>query len=428
MGLFDFIKKKFSDVADQAGSKGTSSQGGTLSEVEIVGESFYVEAFKQLRNQLSLSSGDYAQVEVTLVNEPGNPHAKDGKAVAVYVLTHKVGHVSSWTAQFVFDELAVRGGSRTLPGRIYFGDLRENPPRNSVSIKYSVQTKTPKQTEQAVKRQLSEERKREDGEILKKDFLRNPNWSEHTLVPGDDVVFSGFSQFVELPKLVDHIIPAAPKTGISLLVLHPKQIADSAKLRDWLVKGKPATDLDTFLKFNPDFAKYFNAASGEFHMPTAVTGRKRKVAEPPLPTIAFEYDTYRGMSSKKMPSDIVLLPQQTLSTYPTSTVYGSFNWRLSDLKNYQAEILSLFDEAQGKFTDGVVLRGVLREIDLDGQTRIAYQFRGQTIALVPLNETATMLRDGKSWRSGTTLALLNLDFKGTLKGQHDCGLTEKYKL
>jgi hypothetical protein len=415
------------DVAEQAVTASPSGQGGTLSEVEIVGESFYVEAFRLLRTQLSMASGDESQVQVTLANEEGNPHAKEGKAVAVYVLSHKVGYVASWTAQFVFDELASSGGSRTFLGKIHFGDLRESPPKNSVSITYSVQTKTPTETKKAVNRQLSEERKREDGELLKKDFLRNPQWSDHTLVSGDDVVFSGFSQFVELPKLVDYLLPAAPKTGISLLVLHPRQIADSAKLCDWLIRGKPATDLGTFLKFNPDFAKYFNAASGEFDMPTAVTGSKRKVSEPPLPTIAFEYDSYRG-ATKVMSSDIVLLPQQTLSTFPSFTVYGRFNWRLSDLKNYQSEILALFDEVQGKVTDGIVLRGVLREIDQDGQVRIAYQFRGRTIALVPLNETARMAREGNSWRSANTLAVVNLDFKGNLKGEHDCGLTEKYNL
>jgi hypothetical protein len=39
-----------------------------------------------------------------------------------------------------------------------------------------------------------------------------------------------------------------------------------------------------------------------------------------------------------------------------------------------------------------------------------------------------MAREGKSWRSANTLAVVNLDFKGNLKGEHDCGLTEKYNL
>lgn len=430
MGIFDFFKKQANELAQKATSRvGLDAEvGGMFTDVEIVGESFYVEAFKTLRTQLSMSVGDAAEIDVILQNEPGNPHAKNGKAVAVYVLGQKVGHVSAYVAEIVFSELESGGGSRKFRGRIYFGDLRENPPKNSVSIKYSVQTKTPEQNQKSENRRTQEEQKRADGELLKAEFLRNPEWSDHQLVPGDKVVFSGFAQFIELEKLANLLLPSAPETQVNLLVLHPSQIRDSAKLRDWLIRGKPVTNLETFLKSNPEFDKYFNHSKGEFDMPVAVTGRKRKVAEPPKPTIAFEYDSYRGTSSKKMPSDIVLLPQQTLSTYPTFTVYGRFNWRLSDLKNYEAGILSLFDEVKGQKTDGIVVRGILQEIDLDGQTRIAFQFRGQTVALVPSNETATMLRDGKSWRSANTLAVINLDFKGTLRGQHDCGLTEKFKL
>lgn len=438
MGLFDFLRSKNS--MDSKGDSETElprlkrkesayraiPQTGTYTEVEIVGESFHQEAFKFLREELGLSARGEASVEVELVNEPENPNERSGKAVAVFVMNQKVGHVSSYTCQFVFDDLLKTGGRKKFKGRIYFGDMRENPPKNSVAISYSVQTKTPEETQKSEEKYQKVQDKRHQAEIAMKEFLQSPVWSKHKLVDGDQVTFTGFDQYIELEKLAGLILPSEPSSGVHLLVVHPRMLPDSAKLRDWLARGKPVTDLETFLEHNPEFGQYFNRSTGQFDMPESVTGKKKKKAEPPKATITFESDENFG-SDKPLPAEIVLLRQQTLAKYPTRTLFGSFNWRLTDLKDFQDQIQKLFDEIGGTKTDAILLKGRLQELDLNGEVRLAFKFRDQIVGLVPKNETQSMIRDGKSWKEFPTIAIVSLDYKGVLRGAHDAGLIERFR-
>jgi hypothetical protein len=442
MGIFDFFqsrgnradnsgdqsdlpKLKRKSISEINAQKSKHEEGFELVEerVEIVGESFYVESFKYLRDQLGVGSDTEVQVEVELVNDPKNPHASNGKAVAAFVMGKKVGHVSSETSEAVFDSIATWSDRVKTKGRIYFGDMRQNPPRNSVSVNYTVVNKI-KVSPNREKNYQKTQDKRAIAEAAKEEFLRSPKWSSHTLVDGDSVTFSGFEQHIELPKLASMYLPSEPSSGIHLLVMHPRIIADSAKLRDWLAMSRPVTDLETFLLNNPNFAQHFNRSTGEFDMPETVTGKKKKKLEPPKASRTFESD--ENHSNLPLASDLVLLPEQTLAKYPTFTRHGSFTARLSDLKNFEDKILALFQEVGGKKTDGILLKGKLSEIQLDGETRLAFQFRGETIALVPKNETTTLIRDGKSWKNYPTISLFLYDFKGGLKGLHDSGLGEGF--
>jgi hypothetical protein len=436
MGILDFLKQQFGKNSTTPNSgaatnreatpaRATSSQDkGTMAEVEIVGESFYTDAFKKLRKELSRGTGHDALVDVELRNDPGNPHAANGKAVAVFVRNRKVGHVSSFTCASVFEMLLEQGGKKTFPGRIYFGDLRERPVRNSVSIKLSVQVRTPKQTAMTANKLAAEERKRATGNQLKNEFLRNPDWSTHTLSSGDQVVFSGFSQF-DLEKLANLILSATETNGFKLLVLHPSIIHDSAKLRDWLARGKPVTNLETFLKSNPEFERHFNYTTGEFDMPVSVTGRKRTVEEPPKATIRFESDDNVGLKLP-MQVEILRLPQQTLARYPEFTVHGSMLSRLTDLKENRDYVDELFKEVGAEKTDAILVKGRLVVVELEGVQRVQFQFRGRAIGLVPKNETQSRIRDGSSWKTHSTRGLISVDYKNNLKGSHDSGLNERF--
>jgi hypothetical protein len=392
-------------------------------EVDIVGESFYVEEFKAIRDQLRLKAGSTAEVKVLFRAETMNQHTADGKAVAAYVMDRKVGYVSSAMASDVFAFLESHKGSKVLSGRIYFGDLRENPPRNSVSVDWAVPRNV---TEQTIKQDLARDKadeKRLETEASKAEFLRNPSWSTYVLVAGDTVIFTGFSNGDELPKLAEHILSEPSKSGNQLLVVHPEIQSHSAKLRDWLAKNKLVTNLETFVSTNPEFAKFFNSETNEFVVPNKITGKKERYV-PPVTTRVFESDTNVAARAQRMPSDLVLLPEQTLAIYPTFTIYGHLNWRLSDLKLFRRDVDGLFAEVQGKKGDSILMRGKLVEVLRDGETRLEFQFRGSAIGLVPKNETQALIRDGRSWKANAALGLIGWDHKNNLKGDHDCGLTE----
>lgn len=77
---------------DEAGAR----QPGTYS-VAVVGESFYQPAVRRCR----------AGEAVELVHEPDNPHASDGRAVAVISRRgEKIGHIAndSWMKRALFEE------------------------------------------------------------------------------------------------------------------------------------------------------------------------------------------------------------------------------------------------------------------------------------------------------------------------------------
>lgn len=427
MGFFDLFR------ISKSSSKGVESKfdneelSGLYQSVEIVGESFYVDAFKMIRGRLGNSSGSEAFTDVVLKIDPGNEFATDGKAVAVYVMGQKVGHVSSAVAGPAFDALQAEGGSQTFSGRIYFGDLRQNPPKNSVSISWEVQIRTPEQLGQyAVKYQKSQE-KREADEVAKEEFLKRPIWSDHTLAEGDRVTFTGFTEWDDLEQLTEFILgpSESPKKGAHLLVVHPEIESSSAKLRNWLSTKKPATNLETFVRNNPQFGQYFNEQTLEFDVPPKITGKK-EVKLAPTTQRVFESDTTLGHPRQQMPSELVLLPEQTLATHPPFTNYGSISFRLSDVKLSRVFLEQLFLEVGGGKTDSLVLRGALKEIQIGNEQRVVFEFRGTIVGYVPKNETQSFIRDSKTWRSFAVLGLISWSYKNIITGEHDAGLSEAF--
>lgn len=424
MGLLDFFRSsKPLPVEEVAIPKGEHTQ------VDIVGESFYKDAFKELRTTFGASPGSERFVKVELRLEPGNPYAADGKAVAVYVHGLMVGHVDAYCARAAFDAIQAEGGIKTQNGRIYFGDLRESPPKNSVSINWTVQTKSPEENLKYERNyQKAQEKRAKDQEGLT-DFLRNPTWSRHVLVEGDFVTFTGFSDWHYLSSLTESIIGQGEKSPKSqhLLVVHPTIERESAKLRNWLASKRPATNLSTFIECNPEFGKYFNPQTLEFEVPASISGDTPR-QEVPTTSRVFETDYTLGSNPKKMPSDISLLQEQTLARHPSFTNYGSFSFKLSGLKESRAFIEELFAETGGGKTDAIVLRGFLKSVQVDGEARWAFNFRGKIIGYVPRNETTSWIRDAKNWYTGATLAIIYWDYKNNISGEHDGALTEAYRL
>jgi hypothetical protein len=274
VGILDWFlgpeKKRDPEVEDdslRAKSWRLPQTNPNLQPVEIVGESFYVDAFKFIRGHLGLKPESTAVVRVHFRAETQNPHTSDGKAVAVYVIDRKVGYVSSRMAADVFATLESQKGSKIMAGQIYFGDLRQKPARNSVSVDWSVPKLV---TEESLRQDAEREKvesKRQEREVAQAKFLKNPNWSQHTLVAGDRVTFTGFANFYELDALAISLLSEPTKTGSHLLVVHPSIESTSAKLRDWLGGKRPVTNLETFVASNPNFGKYFNSLTNEFDIP-----------------------------------------------------------------------------------------------------------------------------------------------------------------
>jgi len=422
MGLFDRFSKPDKTKAPRLST-------GTFSKVEIVGESFYVDSFKAIRNKLGVRSDTEAKVEVELRLEPGNAHAREGKAVGVYVFGMKVGYVSEYTAFAAFNTIAIKGDSMSFEGRIYFGDLRENPQKNSVSITWEVQTKSAAETAKYDARYQKQQEQRTNDEKAKADFLSNPSWSRITVAKGDSVTFTGFSNWDELQVLTEFVIGKSQdsKSGADLLVIHPTMEKDSAKLRNWLAKNKPVTNLHTFLSNNLEFKKYFNEASGEFEVPSTITGKKIPLSIPTTERV-FQTDTTLGMPYRRLLSEIVLLPEQTLAKHPSFTNFGSFQFRLSDIKSFKDKIEHLFSEVDGQRTDAIVIKGKLKQITVDLEERIIFEFRGEPLGFIPKNETQSLLRDSKAWKSHFALAQILWDSKNTFSAQHDSALTEAFFL
>ena len=105
-----------------------------LSEIEVVGETFYKKSFDSLRDELESDGDTEHDVEAELRIDPENQYSPSGKAVAVFINQRKVGHVPEWLAPKVFDALEPLGGTITLPARLYLDDEGGGRQRNSVTV------------------------------------------------------------------------------------------------------------------------------------------------------------------------------------------------------------------------------------------------------------------------------------------------------
>lgn len=157
MGLFDAIKKAVSQVSTSAvssakamqdaqgynGNTGSSKFGNTANSstelapgvrnYDIVGESFRPDSFERLQTEFEKEDGDTVEVEVTVKIDPNNPHAKNGKAVGVYISEQLVGYIPNLDAEKMFDFLKKRKGIGTCQGTVYFDSSSEKP-MNSVQL------------------------------------------------------------------------------------------------------------------------------------------------------------------------------------------------------------------------------------------------------------------------------------------------------
>lgn len=102
--------------------------------VPVVGESFYVESFRRLYELSSTPGNESILRTATIRIDPENPNSQSGKAVAVFIQGHKVGHIAERICSIVFDGLERLGGSAECECSIYFDESSGQFRYNSVEL------------------------------------------------------------------------------------------------------------------------------------------------------------------------------------------------------------------------------------------------------------------------------------------------------
>jgi len=101
--------------------------------LEVVGESFYAEAFEILRERYSIDFDETQDFEMDLVAEPFNKYSENGHAVAVQLDGQIIGHISEDENTEFFELLKTCNGRAKCQGEIYFAPVTDLM-RNSVRI------------------------------------------------------------------------------------------------------------------------------------------------------------------------------------------------------------------------------------------------------------------------------------------------------
>lgn len=107
------------------------SEGDDL--VDVVGESFYAEAFETIRQRKNMDFGESEYFELELVAEPFNKYSKNGHAVAVQIDGLVIGHISEDENTEFFNLLKTCNGRAKCQGEIYFAPVAEVM-KNSVRL------------------------------------------------------------------------------------------------------------------------------------------------------------------------------------------------------------------------------------------------------------------------------------------------------
>lgn len=106
--------------------------------------------------------------------------------------------------------------------------------------------------------------RREDAEVARDEFLKNPEWSEMRVTAGTRVCFTqlmpwddnrefGFQEDVERASKRLGLVEQGVNNNLELLIVNDPWVSESAKLRDCLAKEIPVTTYSIFQKNNPEF-------------------------------------------------------------------------------------------------------------------------------------------------------------------------------
>lgn len=100
-------------------------------EYSVVGVSYQLNNFEELKRVLAKSEGDESIVEVVLRHEPENLNSESRSAIAVYSSGLHLGHIPEAAAPIFADLLVKSSGLARATARVYFGFSG----RNSLRLK-----------------------------------------------------------------------------------------------------------------------------------------------------------------------------------------------------------------------------------------------------------------------------------------------------
>lgn len=229
-----------------------SRQPADGERVDIVGESFYKDSFKALRQRYGAKVGDRLLIPVQLMNETENPYGVGGKAVVALIDGYKVGHIANFQVLNAFELLESFGGSRTVSGSVFFADLRESVAKNSVTAEFYVKHFVPTPEDPEVVRKRDEIERQ--GDVGKAKLLAG-SWAEVTLSAGDVVCFTGFDDnrtSLEEAAIRGGMLLGGVSKKLKLLIVNEEWLENSAKTRDAIHRGIPVANLSSYLKANPN--------------------------------------------------------------------------------------------------------------------------------------------------------------------------------
>ena len=251
MGFLDIFRK-------QEGSEKKDipqlAQGGLQ---QIVGESFYSDAFSRIARKLGKPSGAEAEVDVELRLDPSNPHSKSGKAVAVFVLGHTVGHISEPDCVQLFDLIAQRGYEAGCAGRIFFDDFKRERPRHSVSLYLDFPPRFPDQAARSVALSKLNGAKQEALQLQREARIDGKGPELPELKSGDEINSEdvrGFELKVLEKLLEPHGISVGrSKSAVLHVIASPDSWNSRVGLERLLKKDIPSIYLNDFLEKYPQF-------------------------------------------------------------------------------------------------------------------------------------------------------------------------------
>lgn len=225
---------------------------------EVVGESFYSAQFARVARKLGAREGEERFITAELRLDPTNPHSKSGKAVAVYLLGGKVGHIPESECAEVYDAIIAKGMKASCEARVYFDSPLSPKPRHSVSLDLRRPVSSEGEALQSVAFAKMDDSKKDELNEKREARIRGEGPPPPELKAGDIVCpenLRGFELRILEKQLAKHDIEVVKSTSAVLHVVdEPSTWNHRVGLERLLKKDIPSLFISEFFSIYPQLA------------------------------------------------------------------------------------------------------------------------------------------------------------------------------